>query len=152
MKWLTILGLTFQFVAFWFAAPELLGEKALKRMQNGIQKLVTWIPIIFTLLVVLGYGLTFIGISLYNAYSMAQDGEVVMDITKYFVSLIVFTIIYVVFIIYHKKISKWLENRVAIPLTHKILHSSTMRKNALVIGAVLFTLGFLLQIAVALLQ
>lgn len=152
MKWLTVLGLTFQFVAFWFAAPELLGENALKRMQAGIQKLVTWIPILFTLLVVLGYGFTFVGISLYNTYKMAQTGEVFIDPTKYFVSLGVFTSIYMVFIFRYKKISKWLENNVAIPLTDKILNSSTTRKNALVVGAILFTLGFLIQISLALIQ
>ena len=108
MKLLTAIGLICQFVAFWFAAPELLGESALKRMQSGIQKLVTWIPIIVSLLIILGYGLTFITISAYNAYQMSKTGEAVIDPTKYFVAMAIFTTLYIVFIIKYKKIKSYL--------------------------------------------
>ncbi len=151
MKLLTAIGLICQFVAFWFAAPELLGESALKRMQSGIQKLVTWIPIIVSLLIILGYGLTFITISAYNAYQMSKTGEVVIDPTKYFVAMAIFTTLYIVFIIKYKKIKSYLENKVAIPLTHKLLNSNETRKNALIIGALLFTIGFVAQFVAVLL-
>ncbi len=151
MKLLTAIGLICQFVAFWFAAPELLGESALKRMQSGIQKLVTWIPIIVSLLIILGYGLTFIIISAYNAYQMSKTGEVVIDPTKYFVAMAIFTTLYIVFIIKYKKIKSYLENKVAIPLTHKLLNSNETRKNALIIGALLFTIGFVAQFVAVLL-
>lgn len=146
MKLLTVVGLICQFVAFWFAAPELLGESTLKRMQTGIQKLVTWIPIIVTLVVVLGYGVTFISISAYNAYKMSQSGELAIDPTKYFVAMGIFTTLYMVFMFRYKKIKAYLENQVAIPLTHKLLNSNETRKNALIIGALLFTIGFIAQL------
>ena len=151
MKALNIVGLICQFIAFWFAAPELLGENTLKRMQNGIQKLVTFIPIAVTLVVVLGYGLTFIGISAFNAYKMAQTGEAVINPTKYFVAMGIFTVLYMLFIIRYKKIKAYLETHVAIPLTYKLLHNSEVRKNALIIGAILFTVGFLAQLTAAIL-
>ena len=151
MKLLTAIGLISQFIAFWFAAPELLGESALKRMQTGIQKLVTWIPIIVSLVVILGYGLTFIFISGYNAYQMSKNGEAVIDPTKYFVAMAIFTSLYMVFIFRYKKIKAYLENKVAIPLTQKLLHSNETRKNALIIGALLFTIGFIAQLLAVLL-
>lgn len=152
MKTLTVIGLICQFVAFWFAAPELLGEATLKRMQSGIQKLVTYIPIIITIVVIFGYGLTFIGISGYNVYKMSQTGEAVINPTKYFVAFGIFTTLYMVFIFRYKKIKVYLETKVAIPLTHKIVHNSEMRKNALIIGAILFTVGFFAQLTAVILS
>lgn len=151
MKLLNAIGLICQFVAFWFAAPELLGETTLKRMQASIQKLVTLIPIIATVVVVFGYGLTFLAISGYNTYQMSKTGEVVIDPTKYFISIGVFTVLYMIFIFRYKKIRAYLETRVAIPLTHKLLHSNETRKNALIIGAILFSIGFIAQLLAVLL-
>ncbi len=52
MKWFAIAGLIMQFVAFWLAAPELLGVDALKRFENGLVKLLSRLP---------GYTIGFIG-------------------------------------------------------------------------------------------
>ncbi|MFT5511798.1 MAG: hypothetical protein ACI8SE_000191 [Bacteroidia bacterium] len=120
-------------------------------MQSGIQKLVTYIPIIISLVVVFGYGLTFIGISAYNVYQMSKTGEVAINPTRYFVAFGIFTALYVVFIFRYKKIKAFLETKVAIPLTYKILHNGEMRKNALIIGAILFTIGFFAQLTAAIL-
>ncbi len=152
MKWLSAFGLICQFVAFWFAAPELLGESTLTRMQHGIRKLVTWIPIIITLLIILSYGVTFIGISGYNTYQMYKNGEPVIDMYRYFIYMGIFTTLYMLFIFRYKKIRSYLENRVAIPLTDRLLNSNETRKNALIIGALLFTIGFVLQLVVVLLS
>ncbi|MFT5722920.1 MAG: hypothetical protein ACI9JN_000025 [Bacteroidia bacterium] len=151
MKTLTVIGLICQFFAFWFAAPELLGAQTLIRMESGIKKLVTYIPIIVTLTIILGYGLTFIGISGYNAYQMSQTGEIYINPTIYFITMGLFTLLYIVFMFRYKKIKSYLENKVAIPLTFKLLHNNETRKNALIIGAILFTFGFVAQLIAVLL-
>lgn len=151
MKLLTAIGLICQFIAFWFAAPELLGESALKRMQSGIQKLVTLIPIIISVIVIFGYRLTFIIMSGYNAYLMSKTGEISINPITYFVSFGLFTCLYMIFIFRYKKIKAFLERKVAIPLTYKLLNSNETRKNALIIVAVLFTIGFLAQLTATIL-
>jgi len=50
----------------------------------------------------------------------------------------------------HKRVLAWLETRLAGPLVHKLVASADARRNALVLGAVLLTTGFLLQLVVAL--
>lgn len=44
LKIITILGLSFQFISFWLAAPEILGVEWLKKTENILKRLVSQIP------------------------------------------------------------------------------------------------------------
>lgn len=64
MKWLNILGLIFQFAAFWFAAPELLGIESLKRFEKGLISFIAKVPTVIIALsvIIIGTSMSFYGI------------------------------------------------------------------------------------------
>ena len=146
MKWLNIIGLTFQFLAFWFAAPELLGATTLKRFEKGLKKFISFLPVFIVLIVILGYGLTSIGVGLFKAYKSQTEGIEEQEMYNYYVALGIGTLCYIVFLVFYKRIRSWLTLKVAEPLTEKLIKNSKIRSTALVIGAVLFTVGFAFQI------
>ncbi len=63
MKWLNLLGLSLQFFAFWFAAPELLGPQTLARFEKGLISILAKVPTLLIALVATGAGF---GMSLYG--------------------------------------------------------------------------------------
>ncbi|MBO6515983.1 MAG: hypothetical protein JJ975_05465 [Bacteroidia bacterium] len=152
MKWLSAVGLIFQFVAFWFAAPELLGAATLKRLEVGIRRFATLAPLIIILLIIFGYGLTFLGIAAYNMYVLSETGEAAINPKTYFIYMGLFTALYLAIMLNYKRVRRFLEHRVGEPLTQRIINSSETRKTALFVGAILFTLGFLLQLLAVLLS
>jgi len=151
MKWITATGLILQFFAFWFAAPELLGASTLKRFEKGLRKLIALIPLVFMTLVILGYGLTFFISGIVKAVKSQTEGIEEGELFEFFITLGVASILYFIFIFYYKKIKAWLETKVAQPLIYNLIENNHIRSISLVIGAVLFTLGFVLQIIAVLL-
>ena len=152
MKWLAIIGLTLQFLAFWFAAPELLGEQTLQRFQNSLKKVLSVLPIIIILAIVFGYGLTFSIIGIMKGMRAAETGIEESEMYSYFIVMGICTLMYFVFLGFYKKIKYWLEQKLAIPLVNQLIQNSQARSSALVVGAVLFSLGFVIQIVVLVLS
>lgn len=150
MKWVNALGLTLQFISFWFAAPELLGEQTLKRMEAGLKKLIAKIPVIVVLLFCCGYGLTFGIMGMVRGIKAGKEGIATHEYYSFIAVLVLSTLAYLVFIFNYKAINHWLETRIAQPLTQQLIHNNETRNNALIIGAFLFSVGFLLQLAVVL--
>ncbi|MEZ4722839.1 MAG: hypothetical protein R2813_13280 [Flavobacteriales bacterium] len=137
-----------QFSAFWFAAPELLGELTLKRFEHGLKKLVTMLPFILVISIVLlfGFGLGSYGIymGLKGASGQLQEQE----FTQYYILMGGSFLVYGVFMVFYKKIQNWIGNHVSNPLIERLINQSEIRKQALIIGAILFTLGFILQFTI----
>lgn len=150
MKWLNAIGLILQFVAFWFAAPELLGEATLKRLEKGLQRFVALMPLIIILLVVFVYGFVFIGIAVYNTVVISQTGSTTINPTTYYIALGISTAIYMAIMFNFKRVRSFLDKRLAVPLVQNLINSNEVRRTALLIGAILFTLGFLAQLTVIL--
>lgn len=146
MKWLAIIGLTFQFLAFWFAAPELLGESTLLRFQSSLKRLISVLPLLIILIVVLGYGLTFSVLGVLKGLQASETGIEESSMYRYFLIMGICTVVYFIFLAYYKKIKLGLETKLAAPLVNRLINNSQARSSALVIGAVLFTTGFLCQL------
>ena len=142
VKWLNLAGLVFQFVAFWFAAPELLGADTLKRFENGLVKTLSQLPGI--LLGVAGFAVG-TGLGIYGMYTGMQG-----DATKVVRAMIWIGVLfglYLIFMIfYYKRLQHYLKHRVAEPLLQMLIANNEARKTALVVGAILFTVGFIAQL------
>ena len=149
LKWLNILGMVLQFLSFWCAAPELLGEATMKRLEVGMTRLVTRLPVIIVFGSMLLYATATAGFGVYDGITAGRGEEPVIDINHYLVVLGLLMAIYVVFLFTYKRILAFLEQRLAQPLVHRLVASADARRNALVLGAVLLTVGFLMQLAVA---
>jgi hypothetical protein len=150
MKWLNILGMVLQFVSFWCAAPELLGETTLRRLEAGMTRLVARIPVIMVFggMLVYAGGMGLFG--LVEGLRASRGESLLMDQNTYYLFLGFAMVAYALFMVFHARILGWLERRLAQPLVHKLVASADARRNALVLGAVLLTTGFLLQLIVAL--
>lgn len=148
MKWLNAFGLLLQFLSFWFAAPELLGDSFLKRMQGGLKTFITKFSLVILLIVVLGYGLTFSFLGIIKGMKASENPISQNEMIQYYIVFGFATIAYMIFILNYKKIKTWLDVRVAGPLIEKLILNPDLRKNALISGAILFTLGFLIQFAI----
>ncbi len=149
MKWINAVGLLLQFIAFWLAAPELLGEPTLRRFEKGLKKLVTQLPIIVIWLIVLGYGITSTLFSVMKGLDAAKNGTTIGSMTSFYITLGIFSGVYFIFIAFYKRIKKWLETKLAQPLVEKLINNTETRKQSLILGAVLFSVGFMLQFIVA---
>jgi hypothetical protein len=149
MKWVNAIGLLLQFVAFWLAAPELLGEPTLRRFEKGLKKLVTLLPMIIIWVVILGYGVTSLILSLMKGFDAATNGTTTESLTAFYIKLGVATIVYFIFMVFYKRIKKGLETKLAQPLVEKLINNTETRKQSLILGAMLFSLGFIMQFVVA---
>lgn len=146
MKWVAIISLVFQYLAFWFAAPELLGSTTLKRFENGLKKLISSLPLISLLLLMTIYA-AYVLIYGLGGILLAQEGKIEeSDIYQYYIILAIITLVYMTFIFTYKSVSKWMLNRISEPLIQRLIDNNESRRNALIVGAILFTLGFLMQV------
>ncbi|HEY9116114.1 MAG TPA: hypothetical protein VIN10_15560 [Bacteroidales bacterium] len=149
MKWLNAIGIIFQFVAFWFAAPELLGSSTLKRFENGLRKLISLIPMVILLIVVAGFGLGMGLMGILKGIKGTSQGLEKGEFINYLVVLSISMLLYVVFMIFFKRIKNWLDVKIAQPLLVKLINNNQTRSTALIVGAILFTAGFICQFIVA---
>jgi hypothetical protein len=149
MKWLNILGMVLQFLSFWCAAPELLGEAAMQRLEKGMTRFVARIPVILVFGGMMVYALVAAGFGTYQGITAGRGEGPPMSMRSYAVVLGIVTSVYVVFLIFHKRVLRFLELRLAQPVVHHLVASADARRNALMLAAVLLTTGFLLQLIVA---
>ena len=148
VKWLTILGLVLQFIAFWLAAPELLGVDALKRFESGLVKIISQLPgLLFGFL---GFTLG-IGLGVYGFYTGMQGDKDLVFKSMYIMAGVMAA--YVVFMVFfYKRLQVYLQANVAEPLIEKLINNNQTRKAALILGALFFTVGFVAQLAAAILN
>lgn len=145
MKWLNLLGLLLQFLAFWFAAPELLGEMTLKKFETGLKKFVTLMPVILLMSVVMLFGFGLGGYGLYMGLKGSSGELQTQDFTRYYIIMGCSFLVYALFMLFYKRIQRWVSLRISTPLIETLINQGETRKQALIIGAILFTLGFILQ-------
>lgn len=133
MKWINVLGMTLQFVSFWFAAPEILGEEKLKHYEEKLKHYISNLP---TLL----FGIP--GIILIGTLLSSENdaGEIPAPV--------IFIILAIVF---RKKLQARFEAKLIKPFLDKLIESEDKRQNYLRIAAMLFTGGFILSVIAAIL-
>lgn len=133
IKIFTLLGLVLQFLAFWMAAPEILGVDWLRKTEEMIRKVIKQIPQF--ILAVLGMVL---GMMFYHSTDS--------------LFLFILIIILVVFMcVFYKKIGSVLDDKISKPLIEKLIINDAFRFTLLKFAALFFTLGFVVQVALVLL-
>ena len=145
MKWINLTGLLLQFIAFWLAAPELLGQEALKRFEKGLVSFISTLPSILMGLLGIGFGasMAFYGIS--EGLKAAEGAQT--DIVQTMVLIAMISVILMVyFLVFAKRTQKWMKRKFAEPLMTRLIENNESRKQALIVAAVLFSIGFLLQV------
>ena len=152
MKWLNAFSILLQFISFWLAAPELIGDVSLKRLNAFLQKFVSNISMIFLALLILAFSIT-IGINgIIKGINYSATGVTTEEMWAYYINLGIAGFLYLIFMIFFKKIKLWLDKHLSAPLVNKFTYSDSFRRNSLLIGALLFTFGFVIQFMLILLQ
>lgn len=133
MDWIkiaSIVSISLQFISFWFAAPEVLGSKWLQKAEAIIRKVIKTIP--GFLMLILG---AIIGVLTPKALSGFN--------LKLLIPLI---LLFLVTIIFSKKLQKMLDEKISVPLLNRLIINQSFRFSLLKTAAILFTLGFIIQI------
>lgn len=152
MKWLIAFGMFLQFISFWLAAPEIMGDGALKRLNQFLKNMVSNFSLIIITLLIAAYGVTFFINGIVTGMKASEGTLTSNQTNSYFISLTVGTIAYMFFMFRYKKIRLWLDEKIAVPLVNKFTFDERFRRNSLLTGALLFTFGFLIQIIILLIQ
>ncbi len=130
MKWINILGMTLQFISFWFAAPEILGEEKLKHYEEKIKKYLSNIPTFL-------FGVP----SIVFAFIFFMSGN------KGNGGMAVFLM--VITIIFRNKIQKQFAERAMKPFLDSLIASDDRRQDYLRLAGLLFTAGFFCTVLAA---
>lgn len=130
IKIFTILGLILQFVAFWFAAPEILGVDWLKKAERIIREAINKIPSLISL--ILG---------------------IVIGLLLYFTKSSIFWVLLITIIVAiqwknTKRIEAYLDRKISQPIMNKLIISQNFRYLLLKFAAIFFTVGFIIQLII----
>ena len=151
MKWLNILGMLLQFLSFWCAAPELLGEATMQRLEKGMTRFVARIPVIIVFGGMMAYALAAGLFGVYEGITAARGEQPLISPRYYFLFIGVAMVVYLTFMVFYKKILAYLERTLARPLVHRLVADGDARRKGLILGATLLTTGFILQFITAVL-
>lgn len=149
LQWLNILGMVLQFLSFWCAAPELMGDATMQRLETTMTRFVARIPVILVFGGMMTYTLVVAGFGIYEGVSAGHGGTAVMDMGNYALMLGAACAAYLLFMLLHERILRYLEERLAQPLVRHMVTNADARRNGLLLGAILLTTGFLMQLVVA---
>jgi hypothetical protein len=139
MKWVTYTGLTLDFVSFWLVAPAIMGERLLNGLRRGIStgsRAVVWLVAI-----VIGHlvgWVVWIGFLL-ALFSLQGDPSLWILLLLY----LVFNVVGLVVTTSSQNFmyKKWVE-----PILAQLSDDRLFRRHVFIIGCVMFTLGFILQL------
>ncbi|WBX70310.1 hypothetical protein [Tenacibaculum retecalamus] len=130
IKTINIVSLCLQFLSFWLAAPEILGTAWLQKAEAIIKRTIMKIPNIILMF-----------ISLIIGHFFANG------IHKYEIrTVIFFGIIFVFVLVFSKKMRTLLNEKISTPLLEKLIINDSFRFTLLKTAALMFTVGFILQI------
>lgn len=152
MKWINALGMLLQFISFWMAAPELLGESNLKRFEKGLRNTLTLFPIVLLGLLIATYGILFLIRGIYLGIKGGFQGIESSEMHSFYWAIGISTFLYIMLILYFKRIRQFLERNISIPLTRKLLEDQQLRKSSLIMAAILLSIGFMMQFLVLILS
>lgn len=130
IKIINIVSICLQFFSFWLAAPEILGSAWLQKAEAIIKKAIMKIPNII---------LMFIGLIIGHSFA---NGLYKDDIKM----VILFGVIFIIVLAFSKKMKTLLNDKISTPLLNKLIINDSFRFTLLKTAALIFTVGFLLQI------
>ena len=137
--WVNRVGIVLEFLSFWFAAPEILGEERLRALERRIEQGLRVLPSVVAL------GLTGVVVA---SVVMALGRAAVEGVVTWVIAVMVVAWV-VVLVMKGTKfeiVAIVLENKIVLPLLRVLADDERIRQRSLAVGAVLFVVGFSLQL------
>jgi hypothetical protein len=143
INWLNRIGLTLGFSSFWFAAPEFIGERRLKMWEMALANFAGKVPRAFGrfalwLLTIGAFGMA-ISCGFLSHYSKHMSSDNGLFLTPLY-CFIIYWIAFVLLFWAHPRLQ-----RLAARTVSSLANDRQQRQRSLFIGAVCFTISFLLQ-------
>ena len=103
------------------------------------------------MVVILTFSISYSIYGILKGIEASEIGVEKAEMYRYYFVIVLSSVVYLVFMLFYKRIIKNLDKHLAQPLLQRLIHQSEIRKNALIVGAFLFTIGFAIQFTIALL-
>lgn len=182
MEWINRLGLVFEFLSFWFAAPEILGEKRLRTLERRLERGLRALPrillillfstamVVVTVMFGLLWGWRMLLVVLAVLLAMAAVFWILLGQTLLFWVVLVWELVMIGGVFWKligqkswSMVTSWLflalmmamaglvlvdlyGFKVVRPLLRTLADDKRIRQRSLAVAAVLFVVGFLLQL------
>ena len=130
MEWVNRVGIVLEFLSFWFAAPEILGEERLRKLERRVEKGVIVLPEVLFVVGVAVMFLIIIPLTLNERISWS-----VATLMIVVVSVLVLLLLPLA-----------MQGVVIPPLLRILADDERIRQRSLAVGAVLFVVGILLEL------
>jgi hypothetical protein len=133
VKVLNLLGVVLEFLSFWFAAPEILGEERLRALERGLEKGMKQLP---------------------NALGIVVAQAVLAPLAEAPLAgmAVVVAAVAVAAMAAGVAVADKSQEKVVAPVLRVLADDERIRQRALMVGAVLFMIAFLCQCTAALLD
>jgi hypothetical protein len=147
--WVNRGGIMLEFLSFWFAAPEILGEERLRALERKVERGIRVLsnrPRWMTLGVAVAVGMVLVrlGDPMIRCIESAVSAVASRVVGKVAGDILVFVLGAVLGWVWQALMPK-LQDRVLSPLLKILADDERIRQRSLAVGAVLFVVGFLLQ-------
>jgi len=130
MEWVNRVGIVLEFLSFWFAAPEILGEERLRKLERRVEKGVIVLPEVLFVVGVAVMFLIIIPLTLNERISWS-----VATLMIVVVSVLVLLLLPLA-----------MQGVVIPPLLRILADDERIRQRSRAVGAVLFVVGILLEL------
>jgi hypothetical protein len=155
VKALNLLGIVLEFLSFWFAAPEILGERRLRaierRLEKGIEKsplTLLWVAMVAALALMWVVTMAMCWVTL----RLMLVGMTPVDVLANVLAVVVMALLPMCVLSAALTVAIKLQEKVVPPLLRVLADDERIRQRSLVVGAVLFMIAFLCQFTAALLD
>jgi hypothetical protein len=135
MKWLGRIGMLLSFLFFWLAAPGVLGERKLRRLYEvGLKSIPNIVCFIIANFFYILFAIVMIALLEPSKIEVKPPFREFIVIGLYLIAMLIGWII-----------SQKIHDRLIMPFIEKLANSQKMRSQFLIMGGLLFTLGFIMQ-------
>ena len=136
--WVNRVGIVLEFLSFWLAAPEILGEERLKALERRLEKEIKQLPDLLAVLVA-----ALAGMLAAVVLMLVVAGEVTPVAA---VAGVVLMVVAAVATAAAAVVANKLQEKIAAPALRVLADDKRIRQRSLAVGGVLFVVGFLLQL------
>jgi hypothetical protein len=150
-KSLKIIGSILQYISFWLAAPEILGESRMVAVERWISSVLVfvprlvivltgWVAAFLTSALAVRAALDYFGVGL--LFEHGSDGHLLIDtLLAICVAVAIYGSAWLAMRCF-AKLADW----VLASLIRRLAHDTPFRQRCLIVGAIVFTMGFVLEL------
>ena len=147
-KLLNLLGVMLEFLSFWFAAPEILGEERLKALEQGLEKGIKQFPLTLlwvAMLAALALMLVIMAAMVWVTVTLVLMDVMLVDALSMVLAVGLMALLLMGVLPAALAVATTLQEKVIPHVLRKLANDQRIRQRWLAVGATLFVMAFLCQ-------